>query len=459
MPYPPRTDQLVRALQESRRRLFVRLADGRRVMVGATDHIVTVLFLVPGKADDHDTHVFLRRDLPTLYEDGYGWNLAALQGFIDGLGGLGATVATSRPAERIQVRRHHSMNARRRRHARLRQRRQPSGSACLLLRCEAIKQIVPCLDGETVKFFLLAAAHANDQATAWAEQRAYWAMGYHPEKVARRMDELEAAGLMRWIRRNQYDPVMRRKLPNVYQFNPTLVYVRREMRAAAYGLSDVKFADVQRIEKPDRESRTKSDQGQKAHGKKPDRTFPSTSDHNQLENLTNTREPKPRTTTSEAPAPIFQGARVESAKENSSRGRSSPLSGAKSRPGKTKSTQPAPDGASAQSAPARATSPPLPPRSALPLVARDYNAPLPDPALESLSHRLQAKAPTRIYQARELVDRYGCAAVEWGLTHLTAEQKRGAVPRPFGLMKYWLKRGMSGAADEPPTDEKWYLPG
>lgn len=109
--------------------------------------------------------------------------------------------------------------------------------------------------------------------------------------------------------------------------------------------------------------------------------------------------------------------------------------------------------------PARSAQPPAPngainplPRSAAPPPqsrqerARKYAQQL--ASGEKLAQQIVASAPTRIWQAREMVDIYGAPIVEIALTHLKAAKETETILNPFGLLNYWLKHGMITPQDK-----------
>jgi hypothetical protein len=84
-------------------------------------------------------------------------------------------------------------------------------------------------------------------------------------------------------------------------------------------------------------------------------------------------------------------------------------------------------------------------------------------ALETLAHEVRQLAPTRLWQARQLVSEYDPDDVRAGLLHLAKSQLKGNVREPFGLLKFWLEKRIMrverGAPDMPAPDGKSYISG
>lgn len=83
-------------------------------------------------------------------------------------------------------------------------------------------------------------------------------------------------------------------------------------------------------------------------------------------------------------------------------------------------------------------------------MGRYINA-LEDAHLEALANELRAIAPTRLYNARELVMHYGEAEVRKGLAQLAAAKEKGNVYNPCGLLTTWLR---NGAIKSEPVEER-----
>ncbi|GIL12530.1 MAG: hypothetical protein BroJett038_12500 [Chloroflexota bacterium] len=66
-------------------------------------------------------------------------------------------------------------------------------------------------------------------------------------------------------------------------------------------------------------------------------------------------------------------------------------------------------------------------------------------ALETLAHEVRQLAPTRLWQARQLVSEHNPDDVRTGLLHLAKSQLKGNVREPFGLLKFWLEKRIMSA--------------
>lgn len=76
--------------------------------------------------------------------------------------------------------------------------------------------------------------------------------------------------------------------------------------------------------------------------------------------------------------------------------------------------------------------------------------------LERLAHEVVAHAPTRISQARALVNRVGPDGIRAGLEQLKGAKKRGSVKNPYGLLYSWFVQGAVDAkADLPPRVDRY----
>ena len=129
----------------------------------------------------------------------------------------------------------------------------------------------------------------------------------------------------------------------------------------------------------------------------------------------------------------------------------------------TPQANPAPAGT--KTAPAGHAEGNTPPSSAPPPIAsgwepatRYVNA-LPDARLEALANELRAVAPTRLYNARELVMAYGEVQVRAGLAQLSNAMAKGNVYNPYGLLSSWLRKGVLKAEPVVESDTAKYTTG
>jgi hypothetical protein len=309
--------------------------------------------------------------------------------------------------------------------------RRELGGPCLLLHVDAIQRIVPCLDGEMVKKFLLAASHVNELGVGWPGVRQFMAYRYTAESHKPDMKALEEVGLIRYIRENAKDPVTRRQLSDAYQINPEVVYIRRAKRAEALALSDKPFMPLPSLEEPDRKM------------SEPDRSFLSDSDQNQEStNTKNQRQLNQRQLTNNQATNNFspQGENNSTDGKHTTahkrKNKKTSRSGASARRGTT----------SGKAATARsATSGSPSPGSGAPPPKIDLS-PFKDPLPDSLHEATACEMVTRTAGAmshpwaRYLTKQYGTAAIRAALQVLAA-QPSGTVQKPAGYVRRLLERG------------------
>jgi len=336
-----------------------------------------------------------------------------------------------------------AQNAIRARLAREKQR----GSSCLMLPVQMIREIVPCLDAETVKFFLIAASYGDQFGRAWAGQREFMEIGYSSDATTALLRRLEADGLMRYIRQGERDPMTGRYFPNVYQFNALLYYIRKKLRSGALKLSTREFAPIMTV-----------------HGLK-HLIFdsPSNEDHNQLveptpetstkkpipESRTRNHHHQPKNARGRVEKDSFEG--VEGADSRIDRDASvaqsrdyldSTADSSDSKPRKAKSN----GNGKGKNSEAKQNDPS--PNSAPPPSPDQVANPLPDPDMEKVAQVIKALG-TRMPQARSIVLRHGMDKVVPAVEHLQAEMSSGKVNRPIGLLLHWLNNGLAVVGDHP----------
>lgn len=329
------------------------------------------------------------------------------------------------------------------------------GSSCLMLPVLSIREHVPALDAELLKFFILAASHGDNRGVAFAGVRHFWGLGYHPDQQSGLFKALEATGLIRYIRKGERDPITRQFSANVYQFNPALYFIRRRTRFEAMSLSNVPFNELPR--RAGSESRIGGS--------------PSFSDHNQLVKPTpesSGRKPLPesraRTTTTNHPF-SYEGektsdpmaADVRSGDYDKRLDPNADSSESLSPKKKARANRQSRNGKASG-----ANQNPTTPRSAAPPSPEQVANPLPDPDDEAVAARLK-QIGTRLPQARSIVIQHGRDRVIPALEHLKAEMDKGGVKRPIGLLLSWLEKGTVGSdkpAQPEPVDPagKRYIP-
>ena len=312
------------------------------------------------------------------------------------------------------------------------------GSSCLMLPVRSIREIVPPLDAELVKFFVLAASYGNEVGTAWAGQREFMSYGYRSDDVTAHMRALETVGLLRYVRQAQRDPVTRRFLPNVYQFNPALYFIRRRLRVEAASLSDRPFGAKSLI-----------------------LDSPSTQDRNQLvkpTTETSTKKPEPVTrkkNQQQTPFEEVEGrdSRIDpEAVRAANKVHSAYIDPEADAPqtAKTKAKRSGSGGSGFASAAGAKQNAPTP-HSAPPPAPAIVTAPLTDPDDEAVAKRIK-ELGTHLPQARGLVACYGRDRIVRAYDPLKAAIDKGSVKNPIGLLRKWLDSGMFAEKDFEPVE-------
>lgn len=431
--FPRRRPDALEQLLRARFSAFVTLPGGLHAMVTVTRLVVIVrTFAGAVNGDPLQTWHFERRETPESLHDGQGFNLTVLQGF---LSGLGITHSSQESNMKTRDKKKLALYASMARMTRQKQR----GGSCLMLPCQAIRQYIPAMKAEMVKFFLLAASHGDELGRAFAGVDHFWSMGYHPEKTTKKLRELEALGLMRYTRLNERDPKTGWYLPNAYQFNPALYYVRKALRPAALAISEKPFCDIPMWER--------------LIGR-PDRSFPSHSDHNQR------FEPKPESkikNQSQLSKASNHHHHQNSAFENGGGGQNSRRDEKTSAAAQQKSKEqgqeqkaslPAPEGASQTPAPHGAKIPQPPSSERPPSRKADFEQPLADDSAELLAQMIKSDFGTRLWQARELVCEFGVAHVAKARDMVIEEKRKRYVKTEIGLMRHWLSKGMVAVEEQ-----------
>jgi hypothetical protein len=339
--------------------------------------------------------------------------------------------------------------------------RQRRTDSVVMLRAAAIKRHLPCIDAEVIKFWLLASAHGNELAVSFAGVDAHGRLGYHPEERTELMRACEDVGLLRYIQRGGRDHLTRRLLPNVYQFNPDLYYVRRKLKPAALAATQTPFNPLPVFEsRSDSRSEFSVDprsgvsglQGKSLIG-----DSPSNADHNQYE-VSNANQPKQfnqRKLTNTTNRSLNERESLIGGETGSEAGTEKPR--VWSRSNQPNGKEPTRSGKPARSAPEKNPLPPTPLSAEAPAEQKSrYGVPLADEH-EALAQELftvctqpSGKRLARLWQCRQLVDEFGTEAGAWGIPRLRTAIQTGGVNNPFGLLKSWLLKRMSEA--EPALD-------
>ena len=257
------------------------------------------------------------------------------------------------------------------------------------------------------------------------------------EEVRYRLDRLERQSLFRYLRRNARDELTGEFLPDVYAINPRILLTKipvphpaenaeqAPVPHSAENAEPVQFriAPVQPSQPESEPEELNQNQGTRIRNQ-----------HQQPEEFP-TYGKKPVTGASSIPgsAPSYAWGEESNAKAQTQATGSPAPAG----------TKPAPAGHVEDNTPPSSAPPPIQP------MIRYVNA-LEDAHLEALANEVKAIAPTRLYNARELVMRYGEVNIRKGLVQLEAAKAKGSVYNPMGLLTTWLRTGALKA--EPVAD-------
>lgn len=447
-------DAFERFVRRSAHEVFIQIGDGSYALLSAVNNAIAIhRFGANILADPTMTRYGV---LPDGLHDGKGWNLSLLLRFIsENDDARGLLLQLPRPIQRTNndyhsvpeivtggiMRRKSSDASRATQAAQARLAREKQrGSSCLMLSAKAIRDIVPCIDAELVKFFVLAASYGNPLGVAFPGTREFWRLGYHPEKTAAFIAQLEQVGLMRYLRKDARDTLTGAWLPDAYQFNPALYFIRRRLRSEAAALTDLPFAALPML---DVQPLIGSLYSNADHYPPPESSIKN---HHQWTNAMNHHHHQKQSFEGGRGAGSVEGANGSGRAKNKSASANGSTSGAGAKPKtKDKKQDSSAVGASNPPAPAGAKKG-VPGAPALP--RRQFDTPLPDETAENLAHDIKATCGTRLWQARELVNAFGVTRVNKAHEQLVAAMRKGGIRSPFGLMRTWLERGMIDAEDQ-----------
>jgi len=212
-------------------------------LVLVTEHIVTIHHFGAGgvKGDPLRTiNLFLcqRPDLSDLYDWRSGWHLERLQTLIEeSMKSSYKQKLRLSPAGRDRHRRRIFAERARR----LARATQPPYAP---LFCHAVRALAPLMDDGTFKTLVTLASYANGYGCCFpSRQTLADVTGHSVPEIRDDLDTLEEWGLMRYISRQERDKATGLFKPDVFQVNPSVLYIRAENRADALGLSKVPFQD------------------------------------------------------------------------------------------------------------------------------------------------------------------------------------------------------------------------
>jgi len=293
----------------------------------------------------------------------------------------------------------------------------------------ALKDLCRNMDADDLQVFLFLAAHADHTGKCRPGVKYIGqSLDLRFEEVRYRLDRLERQGLFRYLRRNSRDELTGEFLPDVYAINPRILLTKSPVTLSAENAEQAPVPHTAENAEHDqfRIAPVQPSQPESEPDVRPDVLKPNeVNQHQQPEEFPNYGK-KPVTGASSIPgsAPSYAWGEESNAKpQTQSTGQSAPAG-----------TKPAPAGHVEDNTPPSSAPPPIQP------MIRYVNA-LEDAHLEALANEVKAMAPTRLYNARELVMRYGEVNIRKGLMQLAAAKAKGSVYNPMGLLTTWLRTG------------------
>lgn len=446
------TESAWEQLLKWRRNLFVTLPGGTHAVLSATPQMI-VLHTVNQHFEALESSYFDFVKFPALANvyDGAGWNLYRLLEITNGLGATGrlATVI-KRQDRRITVKRfqrsyaivYAQMSRKKRSNSSLQNDKQPPYAPLL---AAAMREISPELSDAEFRTLVVLALHGNAYATCFPGLEELSRITTHrKEDIVDEIGALEALGLVRFLQRRARNPITGMWLNNIYQISPDIYYIPVRLRAVALALGSEEFVprnfDTRKMT-DNEETPSPGIRGNSQHK------------HQKQYQVSNPSQVNPESTTTKQwrrGAPSFEGGEPGSytqgytahkngkVKDNGKDWETGADFAERQYEGYGGPGEPTSEAATAPNGATKPHNPPYPPSP------QKYGEPLSDPALEQLAQEVRTVAPTRLWQARELVYIHVRAGqnVRQALEHLERELDNGTVRNPFGLLKSWLDDGM-----------------
>jgi hypothetical protein len=269
------------------------------------------------------------------------------------------------------------------------------------------------MDDKLLRLFIALSTYADARGICFPGVRELAATtGYSVEMVIELMAQLEACGMLVYLRRNERDPVTKRQMPNVYAITSALYLARDPLEVAVFANLS---ADLR---------------------EKPDRKLPSLPIHNQNQKNQNqeavknqNQEPPPQPPTD----PLNEGESGSTWLQKKGKGKN-----------KTGQGQAQKQPAQRPSAPRKST----PPRGEPDDLAR-YLTPLPASVAEQVAEDIcQLSGNMTRANARMLVDIYGTQEARAALILYTLQPKN-SIPNPAGYIRALLRRHAVSPEDAP----------
>jgi hypothetical protein len=315
------------------------------------------------------------------------------------------------------------------------------------LYCDGLKDLCASLDPKDLVLFIFLCAHGNENGICYPSVKTIGQqLDWRFEEVRYRLDRLEHQGLISYLRRAARNAYTGEFVNDLYQMNPKVYKVKNPVTHPSENAEPVPVTHPSENAEPDGLRMPPSNlQHNQLHNQRQQLT-PLTNSSNQHQQPDKFPLDGGNTVTGEpssAPSSAFnpENAKPDANTQTQDSGQSAPAG-----------TKPTPVGHAESNTPPGSASPPIQP------MIRYVNA-LPDVHLEALANEVKAMAPTRLYNARELVMRYGEANVRKGLVQLEAAKTKGSVYNPMGLLTTWLRTGALKAEPEHENEGLKYITG
>lgn len=296
----------------------------------------------------------------------------------------------------------------------------------------ALKDMCRSIDPKDFVLFMFLCAHADHRGVCYPGVKMIGAaLGWRFDEVRFRLDRLERQSLLRFLRRGVRDEITGKFTPDVYGMNPRVYLAKHPVTQYA---ENAELAPVTYI----------------AENTEPDQLRIAPVDYQQPESEPEASTKSIRTRISNH---HHQPDEISSDERNAGTGdgwngwqdeekaNTNQIPQTKAN-ANTNAIGHQPEGAKPAFANhAKGNTPPssAPPPEWTP-EGRYVNA-LADARLEALANEIRAQAPTKLYNAREMVMHYGEEQVRKGLAQLAAAKAKGGIYNPYGLLTTWLRTG------------------
>lgn len=304
----------------------------------------------------------------------------------------------------------------------------------------ALRDLVGNLEPRDVVLFVLLSSYADERGVCWPGLRELHKFtGWRADELRYRLDRLERQGLFRFLRRGSQDAITGRFQPDVYQMNPSLILTKKPVPYAPENAEQEPVPHVAENAEHDLFRIAPSQPTQ------PESITRFKNQNQEPESLTSTNK-HTQTPVEDSEGGLFRmGAdswdneeEIQKPKANTNTNTKSQATGSPAPAG----TKPAPAGQAKANTPPGSAAPPIKPIGS-------YKIALSDSSLEALANEVYTlAAPTKLYNARELVMVYGAESVRKSLGQLVAAKSKGNVYNPMGLLTKWLRMGAGSSEPE-----------